>query len=193
MKNPYVEEIHIAGISASCGCTTPSITKDTLKTYEKGSIIAHFNTDRFQGPHGATLTVTFDRPFYAQTQLQVTGTIRNDVIVNPGNIDFGVLEQGTPGRGDRRSLRGLARLENHRHPRREPLPDGQAGSGWRGNGIVDYHVFVRLDPKAPAGYVNDHLILITNDPAVPPGPGPRARRHSGGDRGQSEFALHGCR
>ena len=52
----------------------------TLKTYEKGAIIAHFNTDTFSGQRGATLTVTIDKPFYAQVQLHVSGFIRTDVI-----------------------------------------------------------------------------------------------------------------
>ncbi|MGO8744919.1 MAG: DUF1573 domain-containing protein [Thermoguttaceae bacterium] len=60
-------------MSASCGCTTPIVEKDTLKTYERGAVLAHFNTDRFNGPHGATLTVTFDRPMFAQVQLNVSG------------------------------------------------------------------------------------------------------------------------
>jgi hypothetical protein len=173
LKNPYVEEVHIAGVSASCGCTTPIITKDTLKTYEKGAIIAHFNTDRFQGARSATLTVTIDRPFYAQVQLHVTGTIRTDVIVNPGNVDFGVMEQGTAGE------KGIAvryagwqdwRITDIRGV--SPYLTAKLVEVARGNGIVDYHVFVRVDPKAPPGYVNDHLILVTNDPAAPQVPVP---------------------
>src|SRR3954447_17936964 len=40
LENVFKEDIHIASVSSSCGCTSPSITKETLKTYEKGAIIA---------------------------------------------------------------------------------------------------------------------------------------------------------
>ncbi len=33
----------------------------------------------------------------------------------------------------------------------------------RGNGYVDYHLFVQLNDKAPAGTLHDHLMLVTND------------------------------
>ncbi len=57
----------IHGRRAHCRCTavvaaqSVEITKPTLKTYESGSILARFNTDRFLGQRGATITV-HDRP-----------------------------------------------------------------------------------------------------------------------------------
>src|SRR5205823_10589242 len=39
-KNLYQETLHVAGVRSSCGCTNPKITKDTLKTYEDGLIVA---------------------------------------------------------------------------------------------------------------------------------------------------------
>jgi hypothetical protein len=67
----YLEDVHIASVRASCGCTTPRIEKDTLKTYEKGAVIAHINSDRLLGNQGSTITVTIDKPQYAQVQLHV--------------------------------------------------------------------------------------------------------------------------
>ncbi len=81
-ENLYMEDVHVAGVRTSCGCTTPSVVNPTLKTYEKGAILAHFNTDHFLGQRGATLTVTIDKPFYAEVQLHVSGYIRSDVDVS---------------------------------------------------------------------------------------------------------------
>ncbi len=72
LKNIYLEDVHIASVTASCGCTIPSVRNDTLKTYQKGAVVATFNTAQFQGARGATLTVVFDRPYPAVVQLQVT-------------------------------------------------------------------------------------------------------------------------
>ena len=75
LQNKFQEDVHIAAVRTSCGCTTPSISKKTLKTLESGAIIAKFNTDTFIGPKAATVTVVFDRPYYAEVQLKVKGFI----------------------------------------------------------------------------------------------------------------------
>src|SRR5262245_48140708 len=49
IQNMYEEEVHIADVKTSCGCTTPSVTKNTLKTWEKGTIVATLNTRSFVG------------------------------------------------------------------------------------------------------------------------------------------------
>ena len=59
--NLCLEGVHIASLRSTCGCTTPRIEKQTLKTYGKGAIIAHINSDRFLGHQTATLTVTLDK------------------------------------------------------------------------------------------------------------------------------------
>src|SRR5438132_14347887 len=43
LQNVYEEDIHIADVRTSCGCTTPTITKPTRKTWGKGSIVATIN------------------------------------------------------------------------------------------------------------------------------------------------------
>ncbi len=80
---------------SSCNCTTPQIVKPDLKTFETGEIVAEFNTRQFIGQKSAIVTVTFDKPAYAEVQLQVSGFIRSDVVLQPGEIDFGNVDLGT--------------------------------------------------------------------------------------------------
>ena len=94
MTNPFKETIHIAAVRASCGCSTPTIMKDTLKTWEKGGIHVRYNTRTFTGKKGATITVVIDRPYYAEVQLNVNGYIRSDVVFQPGVVNFGSIDQG---------------------------------------------------------------------------------------------------
>ncbi len=94
-ENLYMEDVHIAGVRTSCGCTTPSVENATVKTYDQGDILAHFNTPTFLGQRAATLTVTIDKPFYAEVQLHIKGFIRNDVLVDPGSVQIGSVDQGT--------------------------------------------------------------------------------------------------
>ena len=42
-----------------------------------------------------TLTVTIDKPFYAQVQLHVSGDIRSDVVFTPGSVQLGSVDEGT--------------------------------------------------------------------------------------------------
>ena len=95
LTNLYLEDVHIASVRASCGCTTPRIEKDTLKTYEKGAIIAHINSESFLGRQGATLTVTIDKPQYAEVQLQVKVYVYSDVLLEPSSVALGSVAQGT--------------------------------------------------------------------------------------------------
>ena len=82
-----------------------------MKTYEKGAIVADLNTNSFYGQRGATITVVIDRPFYAVVQLHDRGYIRTDVVVDPGSIELGSVDQGSRRRSKReRGLRRPRRL-----------------------------------------------------------------------------------
>lgn len=166
LTNIYVEDVHIAAVRSSCGCTTPSIKKDWLKTHEKSAIVARFNSHLFLGSKGATLTVTFDKPFYAEVQLHVRGYVRSDVVFTPNSVELGEVEQGAAverklavhyaGRSDWRILE--VRSAN-------PHVSGEAVETGRTGGQVSYELTVRADGGLAPGYLQEHLILVTNDRA----------------------------
>jgi hypothetical protein len=164
IENVFKEDVHIASVRSSCGCTTPSITKNTLKTYEKGAILAKFNTSSFLGHRSATITVTIDKPFYAEVQLQVAGFIRSDVVFEPGVINLGQMEQGAGGEAQVKVT--YAGRENWN------ITDVRSGNSnfevelsepTRGRGQVIYTMTVRLKPDAPVGHINDQLTLVSDD------------------------------
>lgn len=170
-KNLYVEDVHVASVRSSCGCTNVRIDKPDLKTHEESAVIATVNTLSFQGSRGATLTVTFDKPFYAEVQLQAACYIRSDVVFQPGSVELGAVDQGAKvertvviayaGRGDWQIL-GVKSNNPH--------VSAKVAETMRNDGQVGYNLSVQLDAKAPAGYINEHLILQTNDrqkPQVP--------------------------
>jgi hypothetical protein len=163
-ENLYMEDVHIVGVRTSCGCTTPSVINPTIKTYEKGAILAHFNTDRFSGQRAATLTVTIDKPFYAEVQLHIKGYIRSDVDIKPGSVQLGDVDQGTPVDqkvGVNFGSSSEWRIVNIKSA--NPYLKAQATETSRGNGQVNYDLKVHLDPKAPVGTINDYLMLVIND------------------------------
>jgi len=163
-ENSYEETVHVAGVRTSCGCTTATIVKDTLKTWEKGGILAVFNTQSFLGHRSATITVTIDRPFYAEVQLNVQGYIRSDVVFSPGLVDFGAVDQG--GQAKRKVMVNYAGRSDW-----QVTDVRSANSNFevelnevsRTPGKVAYEMFVYLKPGAPEGFFQDQLVLVSND------------------------------
>lgn len=164
ITNIYEEELHIASVRSSCGCTTPKITKNNLKTWEKGAIVAQFNTKSFIGKKSAAITVTIDKPYYAEVQLTVTGHIRSDIVVEPGEVRFGDIDQGAiksaklnvsyAGRSDWKIVDVRSQCE---HLQVKMQRDAQTG------GQISYQLTIGLKESAPVGLLQEEIVLVTND------------------------------
>jgi hypothetical protein len=164
MVNCYVEDIHVASVRTSCGCTTPVIEKRTIKTWEKGAIVAKLNTRSFMGYKSAAIIVTIDKPYYAEVQLNVRSRIRSDVVFNPGVVDFGSIDQGE--KSERKIYVSYAgrydwRIEDVRSANRHF--EVELTETRRSGGYINYEMLVRLKDDAPAGYISDQLTLVTSD------------------------------
>ncbi len=164
-NNIYLEDVHVASVSSSCGCTKVSIKQPaTLKTYQKGAIVATINTAAFLGNKGSTITVTFDKPQYAQVQFHVRTYIRSDVVFEPGGVSFGTVDVGTP-------MEHTVNVHYAGHSgwaiedviSDNPHITADVVETSRGGGRVSYRLTVHLDEDSPAGYINEHLMLVTND------------------------------
>ena len=192
LTNLYLEDVHIAGVRASCGCTTPRIEKETLKTYEKGAIVAHVNSESFLGRQGATLTVTIDKPFYAEVQLQVKVYVYSDVLLEPASVALGSVVRGTPvertisvrysGGSDWR----IVEVKSN-----NPHLTGTVSEASRQDGWTSYDLKVVLDKSTPPGYVNEHLLARDQRSANETNPRPGGRKSPGGNIGQPRIAIPG--
>jgi hypothetical protein len=163
-ENIYEEDVHVASVKSSCGCTSPVITKRDLKTFEKSQIIAKYNTRAFLGQRGATVTVIFDKPYYAEVQLEVTGYIRSDVVFDPGSVNFGEVDQFASAErtlkltyAGRNEWKIIDVRSASKHFEVE-LTERQ-----RASGRVTYEMMVRLTADAPSGYFQDQLTIVTDD------------------------------
>ncbi len=173
LENIYEEDVHILSVSSSCGCTTPTISKRVLKTWEKAEILAKIDTRGYYGRKDATLTVLLDvpdlhLPSRPEVRLQVHTYIRSDIVVQPGSVQFASIPHGTSasrkvtisyaGRSDwqiQKVETGNPHLEA-KVVRAASAPPGQ----------VAYELLVKLKDDAPVGYIRDQLILVTNDVRV---------------------------
>ncbi|MGD9722180.1 MAG: DUF1573 domain-containing protein [Pirellulales bacterium] len=163
VKNIYEEDAHIIKVESSCGCTTPTVTRPDLKTFETGEVVADFNTRDFLGHKTATIRVTFDRPYPAEVQLQISGSIQSDIVLQPGSLDMGSIDVG---KGAERKLR-VDYLG--REPWRivdvktlDPHFEVEIAELARVPGKTSYELTVRLTKDAPVGFIRDQLILVTN-------------------------------
>jgi hypothetical protein len=165
LTNLYLEDVHIASVRATCGCTTPRIEKDTLKTYEKGAVITHVNSDRFLGNQGSTITVTIDKPQYAQVQLHVKVHIFSDVLLEPSSAVLGSVAQGNSAERTI-SVRYTGRSDWQVKEVRTGNPHltGTVTETSRQGSPITYDLKVVLSKDAPVGYLRESVWLITNDP-----------------------------
>jgi hypothetical protein len=162
--NKLSQDIHVAGVRRSCGCTTPDFEKEWIKPGEKGAIFARLNTRAFSGQVGSTLTVTFDRPSYTEVQLRVDAYIRRDVVFDPGVVDFGAVDEGHGGE-QVIDLQYAGRPDWELVKVQSPLPclTVAVRETARGYGRVGYQLVARLAKNAPVGAVNAEFIVETND------------------------------
>ncbi len=167
LKNLYQEEVVIRSVRSSCGCVTPSYTKQRLESLESGAIVVKFNTDKFVGNRSATVTVTFEKPFFAEVQLKAGGLIRGDVVLEPGKVDFGSLADVSAARQtfvvDYRG--GMANWQVTDVTSTFPHIRVSLQETQRQRGRVVYSLGVRLLPEAGSGFHQTELVLLTNDPA----------------------------
>lgn len=163
--NKFKEDVHVKEVRTSCRCTIPRISKDLLKTYQESSIIAEFKTNDFVGARSAVVTVVFDRPFYAELQLLVKGTIRSDIVPMPGEVQFGEVDLGTEKYTDVKiSYLGTSKWEiNDVLSTNEHLAV-KLGPAKVIGGKIEYQMDVRLKADAPAGEFSDEIVLVTNEP-----------------------------
>ncbi|MEQ8848536.1 DUF1573 domain-containing protein [Botrimarina sp.] len=168
VKNLYKEDVVLGGVRSSCGCTTPSLENTELKSFEVGYVVAKFNTRTFTGVHSATLTVDIVKPYSAQVQLRVHGNIRGDVVFEPGGVDFGQIDQGSPSEKTVTvsyaghsgwSIQDVRSTNDHL--------EAELVERSRNGGRVIYDLVVRLRDTAPAGVMRTPLVLVTSDAANP--------------------------
>ena len=164
LRNTTTEDLHIAHVRSSCGCTQPRIYRDTIKAGGEGAVIAAFNTQGFTGHRSAQVTVTFDKPYFTEVQLSVHGHVRTDIVVNPSQVALGAVDLGQAvekkinieyaGRNDWQILEVKPST---------PWVETEVHETARSAGRVSYELVVRLSGDAPVGYLRDQLQVTTND------------------------------
>ena len=188
--NPTKQNITLGGVRASCGCAEPKILDRVVKPgekgrvqvnfntirdrcfasshesdgVEKGRVQVNFNTIRFVGARKATITVSINQPQWVEVQLTIKGTIRQDIVVDPGKVDFKVVKSGTQSVKEFDILYAGSELWKIKSfASSNPNLKVELKETKRGGGLVNYRAKVTLADSQSAGYLTDQILFETND------------------------------
>jgi hypothetical protein len=168
--NTTDSEVHIADWHTKCGCTDVKVRSRDIPPGTQTTVEATLDTSQFQGYKPSGLTLILDRPQSAQIDLNMTCFIRGDLLLNPGQVDFGVVARKSKptvsltltymgGQSNwavtkMNTISSLvsAQLRELEHPPGSP---------------TQYQLIATLDSAAPSGYFKDEIALVTNDPSSP--------------------------
>jgi hypothetical protein len=168
VTNIYNVPMQITEIRKSCGCVNASPSSATLQPRETGYIEITMDARKFTQQKEVSVYVTFGPQYVSTATLLVKANSRPDVVLNPGEVNFGVVAQGQkPVATIDVEYAGnlnwtVTGVEEHTGPF-----DVQTQQLFRQPGKVGYRVFVTLKGEAPAGPLKDEFSLKTNDPGSP--------------------------
>ena len=169
IQNLYEEDVHIADVRTSCGCTTPTITKPTLKTWEKGAIVATLQHQVVPRP----------------AEFDADGRDRQAVLCRSAADDRRLYPFGrrfSARRGELWAMSPLGAKAEQKVPityrgrgawqiadvrSANDAPRSRAERAVRQPGQISYKMTVRLKDDAPAGTLQDQLTLVTSDQKMP--------------------------
>jgi Protein of unknown function (DUF1573) len=152
MTNIYKVPLEITNVRAECGCVTPTLSTKILQPNETAELHINMDSARFSGAKRVPVHITVGPEFVSTATVVVTAHARQDVVFNPGEIDFGTVAKGqTPSS----FIDGAAPF----NMKVEQLPQKVGGFV-----TVGYRISATLKPDATSGNFKQEIILKTNDP-----------------------------
>lgn len=168
--NPWAIPIEITDVRVSCGCVTAKVSKTLIQPRETAYLEVNMDTLRFKHPEARTVSIHVSvGPTYLSTAtVQVAANARGDVVLQPGQISFGVVAGGqSPARTVDVEYAGILDWRISEVIKNDAPVEVVPEEWYRQPGKVGYRLKVTLKPDAPPGPLTKELLLKTNDPASP--------------------------
>lgn len=185
MKNTYLVPLQITLTSPTCNCVTATSSVSKLLPPDKdkpgiedGCIDVTMDARRFSGNKTVSIRVyvfsAFDggQQYSSQVTLQVKANSRNDVALNPGEMNFGVVAKGQA-TSTSLDVEYAGNLDwqvtgvETTAPLDPKVKPKFRGFDRRGINHVGYELAAALKPEAEPGTYRWTVYLKTNDPASP--------------------------
>ena len=165
--NSTPNEIHIESWRVKCGCTDVRIGAREIPPGTQTVVEAVIDTTKFEGYKASGLVLVIDRPTRVEIDLNLTCFIRGDLVLTPGQVDFGIVNRSTKprveltltyagGRADW-AISEMGTISDH-------IVAELREQGRSAGGQVNYLLTATLKPSAPIGFFKDEITLKTNDP-----------------------------
>ncbi len=165
------QTIQIHDWRTKCGCTDVKVGAKVIPPGTQTTVEVTVDTSKFLGHKPSGLTLIFDRPGFVEIDLNTTCFIRGDIVMNPGQLDFGIVRRSDKlptasltltyagGRGDWEVTKMKTQSDKIKAELRElnRTADGQ----------INFSLSATLQPNAPNGYFKDEITLLTNDESSP--------------------------
>jgi hypothetical protein len=168
MRNIYAVPLEV-NARVGCNCVTVAPLSQVLQPRQEGYLDVNMDTSRLSGYKSVNIYITVGPEFVSSTTLRVSCTSRTDVVVNPGQISFGVVPRGqaTAPHTIDVEYAGVLNWRITEFVKPDAPLDVTVKELYRRPGQVGYQVAVALKADAPAGPFKHELLLKTNDPASP--------------------------
>jgi hypothetical protein len=169
MKNIYAVPLEL-NARVGCHCVTVTPLSQVLQPRQEAYLDITMDSSRFAGHKSVNIYITATNPEYASsTTLSVSAYSRTDVVVNPGQINFGVVPHGQATASQTLDVEyaGVLDWRVSEVVKNDAPLDVALKELYRRPGQVGYQVTVAIKPDAPAGPLKRELLLKTNDPASP--------------------------
>jgi hypothetical protein len=168
MKNIYAVPLEVSA-RVGCHCVSVNPTSQVLQPRQEGFLDCTMDTSRLSGYKSVNIYITVGPEYVSSTTLRVSSTTRTDVVVNPGQINFGLVPRGqaTPAQRIDVEYAGILDWRVNEVVKPDPSLDVTCKELYRRRGQVGYQVAVAIKPEAPPGPFRHEIFLKTNDPAGP--------------------------
>lgn len=93
-KNEGKRPLLIERVKTSCGCTVAEIPSRTIEPGKSGSIKTVFDSTNFAGPVSKLIYVYSNDPQLPVATLTLYGTISEQIVVSPRQINAGTVKKG---------------------------------------------------------------------------------------------------
>ncbi len=166
--NPEQTRLEVTEVRSSCGCATVTPVPRVVEPGQTGAIELLVDAKKFVGQKDVTIHLLIgpDRP--RAVTLQATAHSRPDIVYNPGQVSFGVVNEGATAT-QTLDIEYAGTLDWRIQEVLNPSPhlDTSYEEVSRKAGVVFYRLKVGLKASAPAGSFKHEVQLKTNDPGCP--------------------------
>ncbi|MEO2019713.1 MAG: DUF1573 domain-containing protein [Fuerstiella sp.] len=168
VKNVYPGVVHISSVSTTCGCSAATTGKQTLQPGESTYVEVQMNTQKFSRRKDSNLIIVFDSPRFAELRIPISAYIRTDVVISPGLLDFGEVQNGSEGTAvvdiayAGRADWNIVDIKFGNKDIKATLSAPQHSAG-----LVRFRLTLTLSGNANVGRIRDRVTIITNDRTNP--------------------------